>query len=154
MRVKRMVTTFAAVTAVVAGTASAATPATHSLVIRHQVRGCHSWSVDGGAYKATQAMVVRRGGWLTVTNNDVMPHQLVKTSAPALKIETLKTPMAGMGLHGAFGPSMMAHMGATVKITFAHAGVYRFTTKAGEDYMPGMKTIGEDNVLRLTVTVR
>ena len=62
--------------------------------------------------------------------------------------------MAGMGLRGTFGPSMMAHMGATVKITFAHAGVYRFTTKAGEDYMPGMKTIGEDNVLRLTVTVR
>ncbi len=26
-------------------------------------------------------------------------------------------------------------------------------TKAGEDYMKGMKTIGEDNVLRLVVTV-
>ena len=46
-------------------------------------------------------------------------------------------------------------MGTTVKVTFTHAGVYRFTTKAGEDYpaMAGMKTVGEDNVLRLTVTV-
>jgi len=47
----------------------------------------------------------------------------------------------------------MAHMAATAKVRFAHAGVYRFTTKAGEDYMEGMKTIGEDNVLRLTVKV-
>jgi hypothetical protein len=36
------------------------------------------------------------------------------------------------------------------------AGVYKFTTKAGEDYSwaSNMKTTGEDNVLRLTVTVR
>ena len=36
---------------------------------------------------------------------------------------------------------------------FAKAGVYTFTTKAGEDYMKGIKTIGEDNVLKLKVTV-
>jgi plastocyanin len=139
MRVKHMVTTLAAATAVVAGTASAATPAAHlSIVIRHQMRGCHTWSVDGGVWKATQAVTVRRGGSITVKNNDVMPHQLVKTSGPALQIP----------LRGA-----MAHMGATLKVTFVQAGTYRFTTKAGEDYMPGMKTIGEDNVLRLTVTV-
>jgi plastocyanin len=139
MKVKRMVTTLAAVTAVVAGTASAATPAAHSIVIRHQMHGCHTWSVDGGAWKVTQAVVVRRGGWITIRNNDVMPHQLAKTSGPALQI-----PARGV----------MSHMGATLKVTFAHAGVYRFTTKAGEDYMAGVKTIGEDNVLRLTVTVR
>lgn len=51
------------------------------------------------------------------------------------------------------GPGLMAHMGATVKVSFTRPGVYRFTTKAGEDYMPGVKTIGEDNVLRLTVRV-
>ena len=150
MRVKRTVTTLAAVTAIVAGTASAATPATP---VPCPSASPESWSVDGGAYKATQAVVVRRGGWLTITNNDVMSHQLVKTSGPAVRIESLKTPMAGMGMRGTFRPSMMAHMGASVKVTFAHAGTYRFTTKAGEDYMPGMKTIGEDNVLRLTVTV-
>ena len=33
--------------------------------------------------------------------------------------------------------------------------VYTLGTKAGEDYpsMAGMKTVGEDNVLRLVVTV-
>jgi hypothetical protein len=47
-------------------------------------------------------------------------------------------------------------MGATLKVTFTHAGLYHFTTKAGEDYpaMASMKTVGEDNVLRLTVRVR
>jgi hypothetical protein len=39
-------------------------------------------------------------------------------------------------------------------VTFTKPGVYTFTTKAGEDYMSGVKTIGEDNVLKLTVTVR
>jgi hypothetical protein len=42
-----------------------------------------------------------------------------------------------------------------VKVTFARSGVYHFVTKQGEDYpaMADMKTIGEDNDLRLTVTV-
>jgi hypothetical protein len=48
---------------------------------------------------------------------------------------------------------MLARMGAADRITFTKAGVYHFTTKAGEDYMKGIKTIGEDNVLRLTVRV-
>jgi hypothetical protein len=35
-------------------------------------------------------------------------------------------------------------------------GLYRFTTKAGEDYpsMSMMKTVGEDYVLHLTVRVK
>jgi hypothetical protein len=50
----------------------------------------------------------------------------------------------------------MGHMSATATVVFRHAGVYKLKTKAGEDYpgMQGMKTIGEDNVLRLTVIVR
>jgi hypothetical protein len=127
------------VTAVlVAGAATAASPAGHaSLVIRHQTRGCHSWSVNGGPFKATQSIALRRGGWITVVDNDVMPHKLVQTSGPAARVQH---------------PSM-ARMGAIAKVSLARAGVYTFTTKAGEDYMAGVKTIGEDNVLRLTVTV-
>jgi hypothetical protein len=126
-----------------AGAASAtSTPAASTLghatiQIRHELHGCHSWSVNGGAFKASQSIKLRHGGWLTVKNSDVMPHRLVLTSGPALRI----------------APAMLKHMGATVKITFAKAGVYHFTTKPGEDYMSGVKTIGEDNVLRLTVTV-
>jgi hypothetical protein len=156
MIAKRTLTTFAAAltAALAAGAAGAATaPGQASLVIRHQVRGCHTWSVNGGPFAAGQTIALRRGGWITVVNNDVMPHKVVKTSGPAVEVENLRTSMMGMGLRGRFGPGMMAHMGATVKISFAHSGVYHFTTKAGEDYMAGMKTVGEDNVLRLTVEV-
>jgi len=152
MKVKLMLVAIAALSGVVAVTASAAAPASHAILIRHQLRGCHAWSVDGSAFKATQSLVVRRDGTITVTNDDVMPHQLVKTSGAAVTFTAVKTPM-GMGLKGTFAPSLLAHMGATVKVTFTRPGVYRFTTKAGEDYMKGMKTIGEDNVLRLVVTV-
>jgi plastocyanin len=112
-------------------------PKSSTIMIRHQVRGCHSWSVNGSAYRATLSTSLARGGTITFMNMDVMPHKLVKTSGPALRL----------------GPVAMSHMGAKVKVTFSHAGVYRFTTKPGEDYMKGMKTIGEDNVLRLTVKV-
>jgi hypothetical protein len=121
-----------------AGTASATTAPGHaSLLIRHQMRGCHTWSVDGGAFKASQSATLRHGGWLSVTNNDVMPHTLVLTSGPALRIAHPK----------------LGHMGASLKITLTKPGVYHFTTKPGEDYMAGMKTIGADNVLKLTVIV-
>jgi hypothetical protein len=41
-------------------------------------------------------------------------------------------------------------------VTLTQKGVYRFTTKPGEDYSwaRSMKTVGEDNVLRLTVRVK
>jgi hypothetical protein len=123
-----------------------------TLVIRHQVKGCHSWSANGDAYKATQAIKLQRGASLSVTNNDVMPHKLVETSGPAVKISRLAVGM-GMGMKGTFPPAMMARMGSASKVTFTKPGVYKFTTKAGEDYMSGVKTTGEDSVLRLTVTV-
>jgi hypothetical protein len=50
--------------------------------------------------------------------------------------------------------SRHALVNATTSVRFTRAGVYKFATKAGEDYMKGVKTVGEDNVLRLTVTVR
>jgi hypothetical protein len=139
--------------AALAGLSTAASAPGHaSLLIRHEVRGCHTWSVNGGAFAATQSIVLRQGGWITITNDDVMPHTLVKTSGPAVQIQNLKTPM-GMGHHGKVGPGTMAHMGAKVKVIFSKAGVYRFATKPGEDYMEGMKTVGEDYVLRLIVKV-
>lgn len=138
--------------ALVAVPAAFSAPSHATLTIRHQLHGCHAWSVDGGAFKPSVTLALRRGGSLVVTNNDVMPHKLVETSGPAIRMINLKTPM-GMGMHGTSGPGMMAHMGAMTKVLFARPGVYRFTTKPGEDYMMGIKTIGADNVLRLTVRV-
>jgi len=113
-------------------------PKSSTIMIRHQTRGCHSWSVNGGAFKATQRTTLARCGTITFMNMDVMPHKLVKTSGPAI--------------HFAGKPNMN-HMNASVKVTFSKAGTYKLTTKPGEDYMKGMKTIGEDNVLRLSVKV-
>jgi plastocyanin len=129
-----------AVTLILVSAASAASPPGHaSLLIRHQVKGCHTWSVNGGAFAASHSITLRRGSPLTLTNNDVMPHKLVLTSGPALTI----------------AHPMLNHMGASLKVTLTRPGTYHFTTKPGEDYpaMSGMKTTGEDNVLKLTVVV-
>jgi hypothetical protein len=109
------------------------------LIIRHQTRGCHAWSLNNGAYQASQTVTLKRGVHLEIGDNDVMPHKLVKLAGPAVK----------------FVPgASMSSVGAMVEIRFTKAGVYRFTTKAGEDYTKGIKTIGEDNVLKLKVVVR
>jgi plastocyanin len=140
---KRLLIIFAAfvLTAGLAASGLAATakaPKSSTIMIRHQVRGCHTWSVNGGAYRATLSTSLARGGTITFMNMDVMPHKLLKTSGPAIHFT---------------GKPNMNHMNASVKVTFSKAGVYKLTTKPGEDYMKGMKTIGEDNVLRLTVKV-
>jgi plastocyanin len=118
---------------------AAKAPAKSTITIRHQLKGCHTWSANGGAYRATQQTTLARGGTITFVDNDVMPHKLVQKSGPAVRYH---------------GSPAMRHMSATVRVTFGKAGVYKFTTKPGEDY-PGMamKTVGEDNVLRLTVKV-
>ena len=118
---------------------AAKAPAKSTITMRHQMRGCHAWSVNGGPYRAALRTALARGGTITFLNNDVMPHKLVQTGGPAARYR---------------GNPAMRHMSTSVRATFGKAGVYRFTTKPGEDY-PGMalKTIGEDNVLRLTVKV-
>jgi plastocyanin len=130
-------------TAVAAGmlatVAGAAQPTQHRVTIRHQVQHCHSWSVDNGPFRAHLDMSLRAGGTLTLTNNDVMSHRLIQQSGPRAVLN---------------GSPALAHIGASVKVTFPRAGTYRFTTKAGEDYTKGVKTTGEDNVLTMKVVVR
>ena len=119
--------------------ATAKSPRTAKVLIQHQTRGCHAWSVNGGAFAASRSARLATGGSVTFMDNDIMAHKLVLTSGPAVKF---------------VGKPAMNHMGATVRVVFTRAGTYRFTTKPGEDYK-GMaeKTTGEDNVLHLTVTV-
>jgi hypothetical protein len=160
MKISRTIPLFT-ITALAAALASSAAAAgsagNASLVIRHQLHGCHAWSVNGDAYKPSQTLVLARGASLHVTNNDVMPHKLIETSGPAVRFTHLGTTTGtgmAMGLKGTFPPAMLASIGARSEIAFSKPGVYHFTTKPGEDYMAGIKTIGEDNVLRLTVRVR
>jgi plastocyanin len=121
------------------GAAAATSPQAVKVLIKHQMRGCHGWSVNGGAFGVSRSARVATGGSMTFTDNDIMPHKLILTSGPAVKF---------------VGKAAMNHMGASVKVVFPKAGTYRFTTKFGEDYKGmAMKTVGEDNVLHLTVTV-
>jgi plastocyanin len=102
------------------------------------MHGCHTWALNGGANVARVSTRLARGGSITFVNNDVMPHKLIQGSGPAVHY----------GSNAA-----LRHIGASVKVTFSKTGTYQLKTKAGEDYTPGIKTTGEDNVLRLTVKV-
>jgi plastocyanin len=137
-----------------APTMVAAAPKAASVTIRHQVRGCHTWSVNGGPFAASHSLTLSRGGSIRFTNNDVMPHRLIRVSGPGVRMRNGSTMPMGMGMHGWAAPGVMNHMGATTTVFFARAGTYVFKTRAGEDYMAGFETVGEDNVLTLTVKVR
>lgn len=139
-RISLAAAVFAAIAVAVGGSAVAAPTSGATVSIRHATRGCHTWSFNGGSAKASLAIRVNRGATLAIVNNDVMPHKFVQTSGPSAKV---------------IRPAMN-HMSAKAQVRFTRAGVYHFKTKAGEDYpwASKTKTIGEDNVLRLTVTVR
>lgn len=121
----------------VAGSALAAGPKTATVTIRHESHGCHSWSVDGKSWQARQSLALTRGSTLAVVDNDVMPHKLIQVSGPK-----------AVTAHAS-----MTRIGARALVGFPTKGTYVFTTRAGEDYMDGVKTTGEDNVLKLVVKV-
>ena len=128
----------ALLTAMLALAAPAGAGSTAQIVIRHQLKGCHAWAVGTQAYRPSQHVTVTRGTTFTLKNNDVMPHTLIQLAGPKLTL----------------GHALLNHMGESTTFTVAKPGTYRFTTKAGEDYKGmAMKTIGEDNVLRLVVVV-
>lgn len=114
-----------------------AAPSSAKVVIVHEQKGCHDWSVNNDAPSATQTMRLVAGGTMMVTDNDVMPHRLIQTGGPKAELSFAN----------------MNHMGASSTVAFPSAGVYTFTTKAGEDYSSGIETVGEDHTLKLTVTV-
>src|SRR5205814_2983752 len=89
MNAKALMTTAAtlgAAAALIPGTAFANT-GSGKLDIHHQVRGCHSWSLNGGPYRANQIVKLARGGSLLITNNDLMVQDLTKTSGPAVAMK-------------------------------------------------------------------
>ena len=112
---------------------------TATITISHQTRGCHMWQLGHANPKPSLSVTLRVGTVLRFVNNDIMPHRLIQQAGPKLSLrhQSMNRPSAA----------------TSVKLT--RKGVYRFTTKAGEDYpsMSSMKTIGEDYVLHLTVHV-
>jgi plastocyanin len=138
MSIKRTVLLVVAAAIVAVSQASAGGSTT--ITISHQTKGCHMWQVGNANPKVNLSVTVKAGTALRFVNNDVMPHRLIQQAGPKL---TLVRPN-------------MNRMSVSTSVKLAHSGVYRFTTKAGEDYpwMKSMKTIGEDNVLHLTVHVK
>lgn len=125
-----------------------------SVVIRHELRGCHTWSLNGGPYRAELAVRLARGGSLTITNNDPMVHKLLQRSGPGVRMRTIAHDhMKMVGLHRITGRGVMNHMGAAVRVTFPATGTYRFTTEDLGDYFE-LKGEGEHNHLMLNVTIR
>jgi len=138
MSIKRSLVLVAAAATVAVPSAAAGTTAT--ITISHQMKGCHMWQLGNANPKVNLAVTVKAGTVLRFVDNDVMPHRLIQQSGPKLRLVR---------------PNMN-HMSASTSVKLVRAGVYRFTTKAGEDYpsMRSMKTIGEDYVLHLTVHVK
>jgi hypothetical protein len=78
-------------------------------------------------------LTLRHGTALSVLIQDIDLHQLVQITGPKVAVG---------------GPMMMNHPQV---IRFAKVGIYRFTTKVSPMAgMPDVKTIGPDNVPRLT----
>jgi plastocyanin len=124
----------------VASSASAAAPKHVTVTIHHQTRGCHAWAVGtAGPYKAALRTTVSRGATLQFVNDDVMPQKIVLKSGPKVAFS---------------GKTNLSKPSASVKAVLARPGVYTFGTVVGEDYIKGVKTVGEDNVLKLVVTVK
>lgn len=106
------------------------------LTIVHVQRGCHVWS-NGKVTAAGVKVLLRRGERLTVLNQDIDTHQLVRLAGPKV---ALGRPLA---------------MNGKTTVRFAKAGVYRLKTK--KTAMPGMpevETMGTDNVLAAIVVVK
>ena len=138
MSTKRMFVLAAAIALVATAPAAAGTTAT--ITISHQMRGCHMWQLGNAKPTPTLSVTLKAGTVLRFVNNDVMPHKLAQQAGPKLGLTRAN----------------MSHMSATTSVKLVHKGVYRFSTKPGEDYksMSMMKTTGEDYVLHLTVRVK
>lgn len=113
---------------------------TATVTISHQMRGCHAWSFNAGSIRPSLTATVNAGTVVKFVNNDIMPHKLIQLAGPKLRI-----PRADMN-----------KMAATTSVKVTRAGIYRFRTKAGEDYpwVSATRTKGEDYVLRLTLQVK
>ena len=116
--------------------ATGSSTATTKLVIQHVQKGCHVWR-NGSIQSTSTSVSFKRGTRLQVVNQDIDPHRLVQLAGPNLALRE----------------HMM--MGQTQLITFRQPGVYRFKNKVVE-MGPEMsvETMGPDNTLRLTVSVR
>jgi hypothetical protein len=118
---------------------AAATSPTVRLAIVHVVRGCHAWgTASSQPLGPSRTLSVRRGTKLEIRVNCPMSFQLAQVAGPRLNL----------------GDTRM-YSGTVRTIVFARKGVYKLTaTNVETSEQVGLQTLGPDNVLSLTVTVR
>lgn len=118
--------------------AVAAPSKTIQLAIVHTVHGCHVWQSATRDVGAATTVRVARGGKVTIRISCPMDFTLEQLAGPPL----------------ALGDATV-HTGTQRTFRFAAKGVYilRATNIQSSEQM-GLQTIGADNVLTLTVTVR
>jgi len=137
--VSRLAVLVAVLALQVAATAAGA-GTTAYVTIRHQDAGCHTWSLDGGPFRAALAVSLKAGATITFTNDDVMALRLVEVSGPRL---VLPPPMGRSTFHSPGG--------GTVVVRFPRSGTYRLrAVDAGDDEVA---TTGAENVLSFVVRV-
>ena len=107
------------------------------LMIVHVQKGCHVWSNGRGAQADGVKVVLKRGQRLTVLNQDLDTHKLVRLAGPKV----------------ALGKALS--MNDRLTLTFRQPGVYKLHTKKVETPgMPEVATTGPDHVLAILVVVR
>jgi len=107
------------------------------LTIVHVQKGCHSWSTGKGAPAEGVKVILKRGQRLTVLNQDIDTHKLVRLAGPKV----------------ALGKAMS--MNDRVTIAFQKPGVYKLRTmKMATPGMPEVETMGADHILAMLVVVR
>lgn len=107
------------------------------LAIVHTVHGCHIWQTARNAGPAT-SLKLKRGGTITLRVSCPMDFRLTQLRGPRLALG-----------------DPVAHTGTQRTIAFPRAGVYVISaTNLQTSAEVGLQTLGPDNALRLTVTVR
>jgi hypothetical protein len=116
----------------------AAPSKTVQLAIVHTVQGCHVWQTGARNVGPATKVVVARGGKVTVRISCPMDFTLTQVRGPRLNLGD---------------PTL--HTGTQRTFAFPKKGIYVLrATNIQSSAEMGMQTLGPDNALTLTVTVR
>jgi hypothetical protein len=116
---------------------NAVASATVDLVISHVAVHCHVWTRGTKTLGAATKLTVRTGTRVVIRPNCPMDFDFAQTKGPRL----------------ALGPTR-TYAGSTRVLVFRKTGVYRLTaTNVQTPEERGLATLGEPNVLTLTVIV-
>lgn len=132
-----LVAALAAALAPAALAAPAPAPARVQVEITHAVRGCHQWGRGQAKFGAAYKTAVRAGGRVDVRESEQMTFDVTQLAGPAIALGDQLVP------------------GETQSFVFAKPGTYRLklvNTERSTDV--GLQSLGEDNVLTLTVVVK